>query len=86
MASTWQKQVLRLKTKEQAWGIFEYSCLDSALAGYLFCAEMMEPNHEMRLMLVNTLRKVSPAQDVFFIANIYCRTWNIAQFLAYVLP
>jgi AP-4 complex subunit epsilon-1 len=26
--------------------------------GYLFCAEMMSPDHELRLMLVNTLRKV----------------------------
>ncbi|KAJ7647590.1 armadillo-type protein [Roridomyces roridus] len=25
--------------------------------GYLFCAEIMSPNHELRLMLVNTLRK-----------------------------
>jgi len=32
---------------------------DSAISGYLFCAEMMEPNHEMRVMLVNTLRKVN---------------------------
>ncbi|EKM80809.1 hypothetical protein AGABI1DRAFT_37340 [Agaricus bisporus var. burnettii JB137-S8] len=27
--------------------------------GYLYCAEMMPLNHEMRLMLVNTLRKAS---------------------------
>lgn len=26
--------------------------------GYLFCNELMPPDHELRLMLVNTLRKV----------------------------
>jgi AP-4 complex subunit epsilon-1 len=26
-------------------------------AGYLFCAELMPPQHELRLMMVNTLRK-----------------------------
>lgn len=26
--------------------------------GYSFCAEIMPPNHELHLMLVNTLRKV----------------------------
>ena len=34
---------------------------------------MMEPNHEMRLMLVNTLRKVSLEIQNVFIANIHCR-------------
>lgn len=32
---------------------------DTYLLGYLFCAEMIPLNHEMWLMLVNTLRKVS---------------------------
>jgi AP-4 complex subunit epsilon-1 len=27
-------------------------------SGYLFCAEVMPPTHELQLMLVNTLRKV----------------------------
>lgn len=27
-------------------------------AGYLYCAEMMPKEHELQLMLVNTLRKV----------------------------
>jgi hypothetical protein len=26
--------------------------------GYLFCAEIMPRNHELQLMLINTLRKV----------------------------
>jgi AP-4 complex subunit epsilon-1 len=28
------------------------------LPGYLFCSEIMPPHHDMKLMLVNTLRKV----------------------------
>ncbi len=27
-------------------------------AGYLFCAEVMPPEHELQLMLVNSIRKV----------------------------
>lgn len=32
---------------------------DTILQGYLFCAEIMPPEHELQLMLVNTLRKVN---------------------------
>lgn len=28
------------------------------LPGYLFCSEIMPPHHDLKLMLVNTLRKV----------------------------
>lgn len=30
--------------------------------GYTFCVELMPPDHELQLMLVNTLRKVSTAE------------------------
>ncbi|KXN90161.1 AP-4 complex subunit epsilon [Leucoagaricus sp. SymC.cos] len=33
------------------------STIEDKRTGYLFCAEMMQPNHDLRLMLVNTLRK-----------------------------
>lgn len=36
-----------------------YGELTRQLPGYLFCSEMMPINHELRLMLVNSLRKVS---------------------------
>lgn len=36
-----------------------YGGLTCQILGYLFCSEMMPINHELRLMLVNTLRKVS---------------------------
>lgn len=29
-------------------------------SGYLFCAEVMPPEHELQLMLVNSIRKVGP--------------------------
>ena len=32
--------------------------------GYIFCMELMPPNHQLQLMLVNTLRKVSDAFSV----------------------
>ena len=35
------------------------SSLSSRPPGYLFCAEVMSHDHELRLMLVNTIRKVS---------------------------
>jgi AP-4 complex subunit epsilon-1 len=34
-------------------GTSNYDC-----SGFLFCAEVMPPTHELQLMLVNTLRKV----------------------------
>jgi AP-4 complex subunit epsilon-1 len=33
-------------------------CIFDEKTGYLFCAEIMPPEHELQLMLVNTLRKV----------------------------
>ncbi len=38
-------------------------------AGYLYCAEMMPKEHELQLMLVNTLRKVLLAHLVSFTIN-----------------
>ena len=32
--------------------------LPHLLPGYLFCSEIMPPHHDLKLMLVNTLRKV----------------------------
>ena len=32
--------------------------------GYLFCAEVMPPEHELQLMLVNSIRKVNVYQSV----------------------
>jgi hypothetical protein len=32
--------------------------LNHLLPGYLFCSEIMPPHHDLKLMLVNTLRKV----------------------------
>lgn len=31
--------------------------IDSVYEGYFFCAELMPADHELQLMLVNTLRK-----------------------------
>jgi len=31
--------------------------MNDIVVGYLFCAELMPPQHELRLMMVNTLRK-----------------------------
>jgi AP-4 complex subunit epsilon-1 len=39
--------------------VFAYNYLSQLHTGYTFCMELMPPNHELQLMLVNTLRKVS---------------------------
>ena len=48
------------------------SSLSSRPPGYLFCAEVMSHDHELRLMLVNTIRKVS-SQVIYRIANCLIR-------------
>lgn len=34
-------------------------CLNNKHIGFVFCTEVMPPNHELQLMLVNTIRKVN---------------------------
>lgn len=34
-------------------------CLNNKQIGFVFCTEVMPPNHELQLMLVNTIRKVN---------------------------
>lgn len=52
---------LQLKERYKSW------------AGYLFCAEVMPPEHELQLMLVNSIRKVS------VVSLLLCIVFNIVQ-------
>lgn len=53
--------------------------------GYLFCSEVMPLDHEFRLMLINTLRKVSLSTDALCQPDsISIRTWSLTIFRAYV--
>ena len=45
------------KTGVPYWRLLRPSLLQLSL-GYLFCSEIMPPRHDLKLMLVNTLRKV----------------------------
>lgn len=45
------------KTGVSSWHLLKLLLLQRSL-GYLFCSEIMPPRHDLKLMLVNTLRKV----------------------------
>ena len=42
-----------------SYDYFYFSSIDCATTGYSFLSEVMPPDHELALMLVNTIRKVS---------------------------
>ncbi|KAG5646809.1 hypothetical protein DXG03_002186 [Asterophora parasitica] len=39
--------------------------VDQKRIGYLFCAEVMPAEHELQLMLVNTIRKVNLTWNIY---------------------
>ena len=49
------------KVQDKRTGMFVAIGCEASLqfhTGYLFCAEVMPPEHELQLMLVNSIRKV----------------------------
>jgi hypothetical protein len=74
--------------QERSTGMLCYSDWVSALSiirpGYLFCKELLPQNHDLQLMLVNTIRKVRFSTTLVFLDLKLdsARTWRVDQCLA----
>jgi AP-4 complex subunit epsilon-1 len=59
---------------------------DSVHEGYSFCGQLMPVDHELQLMLVNTLRKArSITTRPLLVLNYPCRTWKASCYRVFAL-